>query len=175
MSVKEFFEFQQLIKKDNLYKFKGEKKRANSASYKIRPKSQNKITIQSNNKNKINNNKKDLSKDNTNIKTLKNNNSKKKFKTIEKNKTEEMSGNTEDQNVAEIFRDISKDNTTSEKFPFSNRSDVSDDIRSKNENNENKNKKNNNNNKIEDNKKKLSQLKIMNSEGKEENWNIEED
>ena len=100
---------------------------------------------------------------------------KKKFKTIEKNKNEEMSGNTEDQNVAEIFRDISKDNTTSEKFPFSNRSDVSDDIRSKNENNENKNKKNNNNNDIEDNKKKLSQLKITNSEGKEENWNIEED
>ena len=175
MSVKEFFEFQQQIKKDNLYKFKGEKKRANSASYKIRPKSQNKITIQSTNKNKINNNKKDLSKDNTNIKTMKNNNSKKKFKTIEKNKNEEMSGNTEDQNVAEIFRDISKDNTTSEKFPFSNRSDVSDDIQSKNENNENKNKKNNNNNDIEDNKKKLSQLKITNSEGKEENWNIEED
>jgi hypothetical protein len=74
MSVKEFFEFQQQIKKDNLYKFKGEKKRANSASYKIRPKSQNKITIQSTNKNKINNNKKDLSKDNTNIKTMKNNN-----------------------------------------------------------------------------------------------------
>ncbi len=207
MSVKEFFELQQQIKKEYLYKFKGNKSRSNSASYKIRPKSQNKIRRQSNGKIKTNH-KRDLTKDNNtnNIRTIKKNISKKNIKTIEKNKLEENSGNTEDANVAEIFRDISRDNTTSEKFIFSNRSELSsepslrknDNIVENNNNKEN----NNNNDKIDNNNtnkevnienkdnkinknnnedvkiadsKKLSKLKITNNEGKEENWNIEED
>ena len=228
MSVKEFFEFQQQIKKENLYKFKGNKSRSNSVSYKIRPKSQNKIRRQSNGKIKTNH-KRDLTKDNNtnNIRTIKKNISKKNIKTIEKNKLEENSGNTEDANVAEIFRDISRDNTTSEKFPFSNRSELSSEpslrkndnivVNNNNkENNNNNNKENNNNNNNKENNnnnnndnienknnnknvnsvnndnenikinnnnddlkivdsKKLSKLKITNNEGKEENWNIEED
>ena len=207
MSVKEFFELQQQIKKEYLYKFKGNKSRSNSASYKIRPKSQNKIRRQSNGKIKTNH-KRDLTKDNNtnNIRTIKKNISKKNIKTIEKNKLEENSGNTEDANVAEIFRDISRDNTPSEKFIFSNRSELSsepslrknDNIVENNNNKEN----NNNNDKIDNNNtnkevnienkdnkinknnnedvkiadsKKLSKLKITNNEGKEENWNIEED
>ena len=135
------------------------------------------------------NHKRDLTKDNTNnIRTIKKNISKKNIKTIEKNKLEENSGNTEDANVAEIFRDISRDNTTSEKFIFSNRSELSSDPslrkndnvvenNNKGVNNDNKDIKVKNNNEDVKNvdSKKLSQLKITNNEGKEENWNIEED